>query len=405
MKATGRTHRGGLSWDNHKVDCYNIIIIINDEVDCQDHWTTSLVCPPPAALSRHLCWWILSSLKSLNPLQDFHGCMFSLWTSTRCSPGTEIKSTPWSTCSPLPGSLYSCQVLSSLEICSQLVLPCQTQARFRKSLYWLNIWRAQASGENAISGDVRREAFMEEGELAGQAFEVQVTAKVMSLKKLRFDPAHVSVGLTNPSCWSKSHYANVISVRQRPLLSGTILPSCLPPPRLPDHRWHRLGIQVQQDPRKEKMRSFSRSDIRELAEHFGQFGSEQMIGIGNDLTPHYWARCPIIYIWSSLIIAILVVGLFRLKSLLVLMLLFKKILYWYQINCWSHGATNHNRDNTQHGRLPQEKSHISSWDSWSFPGREDQNINHWWYRAHFDLRIMSDYSSRLVQWWKPLLTW
>ena len=81
---------------------------------------------------------------------------------------------------------------------------------------------------------------------------------------------------------------------------------------------------MQQDPRKEKMRSFSRSDIRELAEHFGQFGSEQMIGIGNDLTPHYLARCPIIYIWSSLIIAILVVGLFRLKSLLVLMLLFKK---------------------------------------------------------------------------------
>ena len=81
---------------------------------------------------------------------------------------------------------------------------------------------------------------------------------------------------------------------------------------------------MQQDPRKDKMRSFSRSDIRELAEHFGQFGSEQMIGIGNDLTPHYWARCPIIYIWSSLIIAILVVGLFRLKSLLVLMLLFKK---------------------------------------------------------------------------------
>ena len=76
---------------------------------------------------------------------------------------------------------------------------------------------------------------MEEGEFAGQAFEVQVTAKVMSLKKLRFDPVHVSVGLTNPSCWSKSHYANVISVRQRPLLSGTILPSCLPPPRLPDH--------------------------------------------------------------------------------------------------------------------------------------------------------------------------
>ena len=74
------------------------------------------------------------------------------------------------------------------------------------------------------------------------------------------------------------------------------------------------------------MRSFSRSDIRELAEHFGQFGSEQMIGIGNDLTPHYLARCPIIYIWSSLslIIDILVVRLFRLKSLLVLMLLFKK---------------------------------------------------------------------------------
>ena len=80
---------------------------------------------------------------------------------------------------------------------------------------------------------------------------------------------------------------------------------------------------MQQDPRKDKMRSFSRSDIRELAEHFGQFGSEQMIGIGNDLTPHYLARCPIIYIWSSLIIAILVVGLFRLKSILVLMLLFK----------------------------------------------------------------------------------
>ena len=130
MKATGRTHRGGLSWNNHEVDYIIIIniiiIIINDEVDCQDHWTTSLVCPPPAALSRHLCWWILSSLKPLNPLQDFHGCMFSLWTSTRCSPGTEIKSTPWSTFSPLPGSPYSCQVSSSLEICSQLVLPGQT---------------------------------------------------------------------------------------------------------------------------------------------------------------------------------------------------------------------------------------------------------------------------------------
>ena len=71
---------------------------------------------------------------------------------------------------------------------------------------------------------------------------------------------------------------------------------------------------MQQDPRKDKMRSFSRSDIRELAEHFGQFGSEQMIGIGNDLTPHYWARCPIIYIWSSL--------LFLLSDSLVLM--FKK---------------------------------------------------------------------------------
>ena len=95
---------------------------------------------------------------------------------------------------------------------------------------------------------------------------------------------------------------------------------------------------MQQDPRKDKMRSFSRSDIRELAEHFGQFGSEQMIGIGNDLTPHYWARCPIIYIWSSLIIAILVVGLFRLKSLLVLMLLFKtsqelRMLSSVTINC------------------------------------------------------------------------
>ena len=105
-----------------------------------------------------------------------------------------------------------------------------------------------------------------------------------------FDRAHFSVGLSNLSFWSKSYCGNDISVRQRPLLSCTILSSYLPPPWLPDHPWHRLGIQVQQDPSVE-MKRFSRIDIRELAEHFGQFGPDQMIGIANDLTPHYWARC------------------------------------------------------------------------------------------------------------------
>ena len=33
-----------------------------------------------------------------------------------------------------------------------------------------------------IAGDPKREEFMDEGELAGQAFEVQVTAKVIGLK-------------------------------------------------------------------------------------------------------------------------------------------------------------------------------------------------------------------------------
>ena len=34
----------------------------------------------------------------------------------------------------------------------------------------------------------------------------------------------------------------------------------------------------------------TRCNIEELASHFGQFGDSQMIGIANDLTPHYWAR-------------------------------------------------------------------------------------------------------------------
>ena len=37
-------------------------------------------------------------------------------------------------------------------------------------------------GLQLIAGDPKREEFMDEGELAGQAFEVQVTAKVISLK-------------------------------------------------------------------------------------------------------------------------------------------------------------------------------------------------------------------------------
>ena len=33
-----------------------------------------------------------------------------------------------------------------------------------------------------------------------------------------------------------------------------------------------------------------RSDIKDLAKLFDQFGDSQMIGIANDLTPHYWKR-------------------------------------------------------------------------------------------------------------------
>ena len=33
-----------------------------------------------------------------------------------------------------------------------------------------------------------------------------------------------------------------------------------------------------------------RSDIKDLAKLFNQFGDSQMIGIANDLTPHYWKR-------------------------------------------------------------------------------------------------------------------
>ena len=47
-----------------------------------------------------------------------------------------------------------------------------------------------------LAGDPGREPFMEEGELAGQAFEVQVTAKVKS------------VGWTNLSC--KAQYIIIL---------------------------------------------------------------------------------------------------------------------------------------------------------------------------------------------------
>ena len=61
------------------------------------------------------------------------------------------------------------------------------------------------------------------------------------------------------------------------------------------------------------MKRFSRIDIRELAEHFGQFGPDQMIGIGNDLTPHYWARSlhlvtiAILVVWTLIVIIVVFV--------------------------------------------------------------------------------------------------
>ena len=57
----------------------------------------------------------------------------------------------------------------------------------------------------------------------------------------------------------------------------------------------------------------TRSDIRELADHFGQFEESEMIGIANDLTPHYWARSlhlvtiAILVVWTLIVIIVVFV--------------------------------------------------------------------------------------------------
>ena len=56
------------------------------------------------------------------------------------------------------------------------------QSAFNSQKEKLNILAEMLEISKLIAGDPKREEFMDEGELAGQAFEVQVTAKVISLK-------------------------------------------------------------------------------------------------------------------------------------------------------------------------------------------------------------------------------